>query len=139
MDLIRAEMLEAQARSARGEPEFGWDTYAQQCVRVTVTGPTTVGDLISIRAARCTCGDNGDPEGVCRLWLCATVPDRQTFVIINEMIMRPAGFATAPAIDVTGMPLLQRAELSVLQGLGDGLQNWTKSVSNAEYTALSGA
>ena len=139
MDLIRAEMLEAQARSARGEPEFGWDTYAQQCVRVTVTGPTTVGDLISIRAARCTCGDNGDPEGVCRLWLCATVPDRQTFVIINEMIMRPAGFATAPAIDVTGMPLLQRAELSVLQGLGDGVQNWTKSVSNAEYTALSGA
>ena len=135
----RVDWHEAQARSARGEPEFGWDTYAQQCVRVTVTGPTTVGDLISIRAARCTCGDNGDPEGVCRLWLCATVPDRQTFVIINEMIMRPAGFATAPAIDVTGMPLLQRAELSVLQGLGDGLQNWTKSVSNAEYTALSGA
>ena len=108
-------------------------------MRVTVTGPTTVGDLISIRAARCRCGDNGDPEGVCRLWLCATVPDRQTFVIINEMIMRPAGFATAPAIDVTGMPLLERAELSVLQGLGDGLQNWTRSVSNAEYTALSGA
>jgi hypothetical protein len=57
----------------------------------------------------------------------------------HGMIMRPAGFATATAIDVTGMPLLQRAELSVLQGLGDGLQNWTKSVSNAEYTALSGA
>ena len=68
-----------------------------------------------------------------------TLRHRQTFVIINEMIMRPAGFATAPAIDVTGMPLLKRAELSVLQGLGDGLQNWTKSVSNAEYTALPGA
>ena len=42
--------------------------------------------------------------------------------------MRPAGFATAPAIDVTGMPLLKIAELAVLQGLGDGLQNWTKQL-----------
>ena len=136
---MKEAVQEAQARSARGEPGFGWDTYAQQCVRVTITGPTTVGDLISIRIARCTYGGNGDPEDVCRVWLCATVPDRQTFVIINEMIMRPAGFAMASAIDVTGMPLLKIAELAVLQGLGDGLQNWTKSMSKAEYEALSGA
>ena len=45
----------------------------------------------------------------------------------------------ASAIDVTGMPLLKIAELAVLQGLGDGLQNWTKSMSKAEYEALSGA
>ena len=135
----RVDWHEAQARSARGEPGFGWDTYAQQCVRVTITGPTTVGDLISIRIARCTYGGNGDPEDVCRVWLCATIPDRQTFVIINEMIMRPAGFTMASAIDVTGMPLLKIAELAVLQGLGDELQNWTKSMSKAEYEALSGA
>lgn len=47
--------------------------------------------------------------------------------------------AMASAIDVTGMPLLKIAELAVLQGLGDELQNWTKSMSKAEYEALSGA
>ena len=38
-----------------------------------------------------------------------------------------------------GMPLLKIAELAVLQGLGDGLQNWTKSMPKAEYEALTGA
>lgn len=45
----------------------------------------------------------------------------------------------APALEVTGMPLHKIAELAVLQGLGDGLQNWTKRMSKAEYQALSGA
>ena len=132
----RVHWHEAQARAARGEPGFGWDTYAQQCVRITITGDTTVGDLKRIGAIRCVYGKNGDPEGTCRVWLCAIVPDRQTYIIINEMIMRPGGFVPAPATDVTGMPLLRQAELAVMQGLGDGLQNWTKAMPKEEYEAL---
>jgi hypothetical protein len=62
-----------------------------------------VGDLKRIGAIRCVYGKNGDPEGTCRVWLCAIVPDRQTYIIINEMVMRPGGFVPAPATDVTGM------------------------------------
>ena len=36
----------------------------------------------------------------------------------------------------TGMPLLRQAELAVMQGLGDGLQNWTKAMPKEEYEAL---
>ena len=152
MDLIRAELLEAGARIA---PLRSLDEIAAFFHAAAANGQTAPARATSI--AQWLGGSLADAASMFASILptlpsmpnverllsmlppCATVPDRQTFVIINEMIMRPAGFATAPAIDVTGMPLLQRAELSVLQGLGDGLQNWTKSVSSAEYAALSGA
>ena len=79
-----------------------------------------------LRPARTKVGELWELSASARL--CATVPDWQTFAIISEMIMRPAGFATAPAIDLTGMTLLKIAKLAVLQGLGDGLQNWTKQL-----------
>ena len=37
---------EAQARRSHGESGCGWDSYAQQCVRVTNSGATTVEDMI---------------------------------------------------------------------------------------------
>ena len=130
---------EAQARKSHGEPGFGWDSYAQQCVRVTISGATTVEDMIQINALRCTFGKGGDAQGVCRVWLCAIVPDRQTFVIIDRMVMRPAGFLPAAELNVRGMELHVAAEFAATHGLGDGLQNWTKQMTLEEFDALTEA
>ena len=92
---------------------------------MTIFADTTVQDLIRIRAVRCTFGKGTDPDGVCRVWLCAIIPHRQTFVIINHMVMRPAGFVPQPEMSTAGLDLLQKAEVAATYGLGDGLQNWT--------------
>ena len=123
---------EAQARRSHGKPGFGWDSYAQQCVRVTISGPTTVEDMIRINALRSTFGKGGDAQGVCRVWLCAIVPDRQTFVLIDRMVMRSAGFLPAAELNVRGMELHIAAEFAATHGLGDGLQNWTKQMPSKE-------
>ena len=58
-----------------------------------------------MNAPRCTFGKGGNAQGVCRVWLCAIVPDRQTFVIIDRMVMRPASFLLAAELKVRGMEL----------------------------------
>ena len=78
------------------------------------------------RALRCTFGKGGDAQGVCRVWLCAIVPDRQTFVVIDRIIMRLAGFLPAAELNVRGMGscmLMLRPEFAATHGLGDGLQS----------------
>ena len=83
------------------------------------------------RMLRCAFGKGGDAQGVCRVWLCAIVPDRQTFVVIDRMVMRLAGFLPAAelkpqALNVRGMGscmLMLRPEFAATHGLGDGLQN----------------
>ena len=95
--------------------------------------------MLQVNALRCTFGKGGDPQGVCRVWLYAIVPDRQTFVIIDGMVMRPAGFLPAAELNVCGMELHIAADFAATHGLGDGLQNWTRQMSLEEFDALTEA
>jgi hypothetical protein len=90
--------------------------------------------MLQVNALRCTFGKGGDAQGVCRVWLCAIVPDRQTFISIDRMVMRPAGFL--PAAELNVMELHVAAEFAATHGLGDGLQNWTKQMSSNEFDEL---
>ena len=94
--------------------------------------------MLQVNALRCTFGKGGDPQGVCRVWLYAIVPDRQTFVIIDGMAMRSAGFLPA-ASPIRRMELQVAVDFAATHGLGDGLQNWTKQMSLEEFDALTEA
>ena len=83
-------------REARGVAGFAWDAYRQQNVRVTIVGEASVTDLIRSVAVR---AHFHATEGVCRVWLCARIPDGQTRSNVDHLIMRPAGFTPSPEVD----------------------------------------
>jgi len=95
--------------------------------------------MLQVNALRCTFGKGGDPQGVCRVWLYAIVPDRQTFVIIDGMAMRSAGFLPAAEPNPPHGAAYVALDFAATHGLGDGLQNWTKQMSLEEFDALTEA
>ena len=120
-------------REGVGVAGFAWDAYRRQNVRVIITGDASVTDLIRSVAVRADFA-----EGVCRVWLCARIPDGQTYSIVDHMIMRPAGFHPASEVDVSGMELLEAATAVEVFSFGRGLSNWTKRMSSDEYERLRG-
>lgn len=111
------------------KPDYSWDAFTRQCVRVTVHRPVSMVCLIRCGVLRYHFAD-----GVCRVWACARLRSARTYFVVNHRIMRPAGFFRARELDVSTMPLLEAATAVVSCGLGRGLPNWTKRMSVVEFS-----
>ena len=92
--------------------------------------------MLQVNALRCTFGKGGDPQGVCRVWLYAIVPDR----LSSSMAWPcdPQAFSQQHS-PIRRMELHVAVDFAATHGLGDGLQNWTKKMSLEEFDALTEA
>ena len=113
---------------------FGRDYYHRKFVRLTISGPSSIVDVVKARAVDVSFG-YPDPPNVCRIWLPYWVSDYQTLVNLCS-IVEAAGFEQAPEVDASGMSLLECAYESVRYGLGYKKKNWTKKMTEAEYHGL---
>ena len=128
----------AEAQEAGTEGRFGYDRFGRKFVRITITGPASLLDVVKAGGMDMNYGfpwPEADPPGVCRIWLPYWISDPQTLVNLCET-MKAAGFKPAPEIDVSEKDLLDAANLQVRFGLGHGLKNWTKKMTEAEWHGM---
>ena len=113
---------------------YGYDRYSFEWVRVKVKGPSQIVDVIKTGAVDVSFG-YPDPPDVCRVWVPYWISDYQTLVNLCTII-ESAGFERAPEVDVSELELLAAAETAVRYGLGHGLKNWVKKMTEAEYRGM---
>ena len=121
-----------------GKDGFGYDKYRREFVRITISGPASVVDVVKTEGVDMNYGfpwAEADPPGVCRVWLPYWISDPQTLVNLRE-IMKEGGFEPAVEIDASEMELLTAVNLQARFGLGHGLKNWTKKMTEAEWHGM---
>jgi hypothetical protein len=134
MDLIHAELLATGARIA---PLTTLDEIA-----AFFHAAAAVGQAAPARATAIAQRLGGSLADAASMFasILPTLPSMPNVERLLSMLPPCESMSIGPNRDTcAGMPLLKIAELAVLQGLGDGLQNWTKSMPKAEYEALTGA